>query len=70
LVFPRRFGANKIADKVVPAAADHVGFVAKTVGAIRKQEKIEILVGFDELVHDEKGVVRRDVGVCSAVREE
>ena len=56
--------------EVVPAPADHVGLVAEPVGAVGKQDQIEILVRLDQLVDDEKRVVRRNVVVHGAVREE
>jgi hypothetical protein len=40
------------------------------VTAVRQHQQIEVLVRFDQLVHDQERVVRRNVRVHRAVREQ
>src|SRR5262249_44210482 len=63
-------GVQKIADEIVPSAANHVGLVAEAVIAVGQQEKVEVLVGFDQLVDDEHGIHGRYVAVHGAVGEQ
>src|SRR5215208_5574613 len=56
-------------DEIIQQATYHVGLIAKTVGSIGKQQKIEVLVRPDQLVDDEQRVVGRDVVVHRAVRQ-
>ena len=51
LVTGRRFDPEQVADEVVPASANHIGLIRKTVTAVREQKKIEIFIGFNQFVH-------------------
>jgi len=69
-VTARRFGAQQIPNEIVPAPADHIGLVAKSVAAIGEHDQVEVFVGLDQFVDYEKSVVRRDIIVHGAVREQ
>ena len=68
LKLPGRFRTHQISHEVVPPAAHHVGFIAEAVAAIGKHDEIEVFIGFDELVHDQQGVVGRHVVIHRSVR--
>src|SRR6267142_4049489 len=69
-VLARRFRAEQVTRKIIPSAAHHVWIVAETMVSVRQQQQIKILVRFDELTDDEQRVVRGNVVVHRAMREQ
>src|SRR6267142_1589314 len=69
-VLARRFRAKQVTRKIIPSAAHHVWIVAETMVSVRQQQQIKILVRFDELTDDEQRVVRGNVVVHRAMREQ
>ena len=71
LVAVWRLGSEKVPHEIIPPAAGHVtGGAAVRMRLIGQHEQIEIPVRLDERVDDEQCVVRRDVVVQGAVREQ
>lgn len=70
-VLERRRVPGEIAGEEVPAATHHVlAAFAVAVVSVGKEDEIEVFVGFDEGVDEQKGVVEGDVVVHGAVGEE
>ena len=65
-----RLRPQQVAHEIIPAPPDHVRLVAEAVIAIRQQEQIEILIGFDQFVHYQQRVIRRHVVIQRAVRQQ
>src|SRR5207244_11896201 len=69
-ISPRRPYTRSSDLEIIPAAAHHVRFVAEAVVAIGEHDQIEVLVGLDQFVHNERGVIRRDIGIHRSMRQE
>src|SRR5207249_9581030 len=65
-----RLGAQQIADEVVPTAPDHIRLVAEVVAAVGERQEVKVLVGPNQLVHQQQRVVGRDVVVRRAVGDQ
>src|SRR5258706_8071977 len=70
LVVCGRFRTQQVSHKIIPAASHHIRLAAEAVPAIRKQQQIEILIVFDQLVHHQQRVVRGHVVIGRAVRQQ
>src|SRR5262245_56426132 len=69
LILVRRLGPEQVANEVIPAASDHVRFVAESVAAIGQHDQIEVLVSLDQFIDHEQRAVRGHVAVHRSVRE-
>src|SRR5206468_374834 len=68
LVLLGRLGPEQVLDEVVPPAPHHVRAVGPVaVPGVREDQEVEVLPGFDEAVHHQRGVGRRDVVVHATV---
>ena len=71
LVFVRWLRTQQVAHEVVPSAPRHVERRAPiAVVLVGQKQQIKILVGLDEFVHHQQRVVRRNVVIQRAVRQQ
>src|SRR5262245_23740741 len=66
-VFLWRFDTEQMLNKIIPTTPDHIRFVPETVSAVWQHDEVEILVGLNQFIDDEEGIVRRHIGVQGTV---
>jgi hypothetical protein len=54
-------------DKIIPSPPHIVGFTTDPMTTVWEQDKIEIFVGRDKLIHDKERIVHGYIGVHSAM---